>query len=40
MILNLLFRNDLTAEDAENAEKEKREINNFDLQSFVLLRLI
>ncbi|WP_445175991.1 hypothetical protein [Microcoleus sp.] len=27
-----LHRNDVTAEDAENAEEEKREINNIDQQ--------
>jgi hypothetical protein len=29
-----LHRNDLTAEAAEDAEEEKREMNNFDAKEF------
>jgi|GEM_PF-6151322 len=34
-----LFRNDLTAEGAEGAEEEKREMNNSDTNGFVIIYL-
>jgi len=34
-----LFRNDLTAEGAEGAESDKREMNNSDTNRFVIIYL-